>query len=171
METESSETFPLVWDENQGKLQMVKWSIGAAKHEILTTILNKFDLHQVVAHVTSVMHLIDQCVGGNAAHRFQSYRTVMPHTLSIPMLAAYDTVEVDHPLATQDVAGFHGLMRHFIEAHAIDDARHDLLAQIRNARKPHNMGVQAFFFHLRELNEQAAWLPSAEAILTNTQID
>jgi hypothetical protein len=41
--------------------------------------------------------------------------------LSLPLLAMWKLVLVDHPMPTQDMPGFNNVIHHFIEAHAMDN--------------------------------------------------
>jgi hypothetical protein len=89
--------------------ETIKWTLGATgttKHEIVSPILTKFELGNVVAHCLTVMHKIDACVGNHPANRFALYMDLFPCTLSLPHVAAWDTVLIDHHLAIQDKAGF-----------------------------------------------------------------
>jgi hypothetical protein len=87
------------------------------RHEIVSPILIKFELGHVVAHCLTVMHKIDAHVGNHPANRFASYMNVFPRTLSLPHVATWDTVLLDHPLAVQDVASFQQAIRQFIAVH------------------------------------------------------
>jgi hypothetical protein len=62
------------------------------------------------------------------------------------------------------------MIKYFIKAHATDEDHHDLLAQLPLAPKPRVMSVQLFYYHLRKLNDQAAWLPGAEALLMDEDL-
>jgi hypothetical protein len=69
---------------------------------------------------------------------------VFPHTLSLPHVATWDTVLVDHLLAVQDVASFQQAIQHFIAVHATDMDCHELLDYIRSVAKPCKMEVQMY---------------------------
>jgi hypothetical protein len=143
----------------------------ATKHEIVSPTLTKFELGHIVAHCLTVMHKIDACVGNNPVNRFASYMNVFPRTLSLPHVATWDTVLVDHPLAAQDVASFQGAIRQFIAIHATDEDRHELLEYIRNSTKPRRMDVQTYDSRLRELNSHVNWLPGKDLPLTEDQLN
>jgi hypothetical protein len=143
---------------------------GATKHEIVSPILTKFELGHILAHCLTVMHKIDARVGNHPANRFTLYMNVFPRTLSLPHVATWDTVLVDHPLAAQNVASFHGAIRHFIAAHATDEDHHELLEYICSATKPRKMDVQTYFSCLWELNSHVNWLPGNDLPLTEDQL-
>jgi hypothetical protein len=175
MSDSPAEPFPIEWDETKVPTETIKWTLGAngqIKHEIVSPMLAKSELGKLVHHCLAVMHKIDTHVGAaNAANRFASYMQVFPRTLSIQLLATWDNILVDHPLAAQDVASFHQAIRHFIEAHATDDDRHELLEYIRSVSKPRSMDVQTYFSRLRELNDQVHWLPGNDLPLTDIQLN
>jgi hypothetical protein len=102
----------------------------------------------------------------NAANRFALYMNVFPCTLSLPHVATWDTVLVDHPLAVQDVASFQQAIWHFIAVHATDE----LLDYIHSVAKPRKMDIQTYYSCLCELNHQVDWLPGADLPLTEDQL-
>jgi hypothetical protein len=116
------------------------------------------------------MHKIDAHVGNHPVERFASYMDVFPHTLSLPHVATWDTILIDHPLATQDEAGFQPAMRHFIAMHTTDEDCHELLDYIRSVAKPCKMDVQTYYIRLHELNCQVDWLPGNDFPLTEDQL-
>jgi hypothetical protein len=166
-------SFPLeLMPETKRNQETIKWTLGAnQKHEIVSTILNQFEPGYIVAHCLQVMHKVNTRVGDDDGRKFQSYRTVLPRTLSIPLLAVWENIQVDFPLQANTVAAFHQQVRHFIAANATENDRLDLVAYLRKAQKPVTMNVQAFFYRLRELNDQASWLPGNAVVLTAAQID
>jgi hypothetical protein len=150
-----------------------QWTLGvkgAVKHEIGSPILSKFELGNIVVHCLTVMHMIDACIGNNAANHFASYMNVFPHTLLLPHVVTWDTVTVDHALAAQDMASFQQAIWHFIAVHATDKDRHKLLDYIRCIAKPRKMDVQMYSSCLHELNHQVDWLPSTDLPLTEDQL-
>jgi hypothetical protein len=94
----------------------------------------------------------------------------MPRTILIPLLAAWNHVKKKHPKVAATVQSYEKMIKYFIKAHATDEDRHDHLAQLRSARKPRIMSVQLFYYRLRELNDQAAWLPGDAALLTDEDL-
>jgi hypothetical protein len=131
---------------------------------------NKFERGHIVSHCLTVMHKIDARVGNNAANRFASNMNMFPRTLSLPHVATWDTVHVDHPLAAQDVACFQQAIWHFIAVHATDEDRHELLDYICSVAKPRKMDVQTYYSRLHELNNQVNWLPGTDLPLTEDQL-
>jgi hypothetical protein len=163
--------FPLEWESPEDYPESIKWSLGREKHEAYTTTLNRFELGHIVTHCLTILHKVNKEVGADDAKRFNSYKLVLPRTFSLPLLATWDQVTADFPLESDDVAGFRTQLRHFIEVHATDNDRHELLDSIRHAHKPHAMKVQAFFYRLHELNDHVDWLPGTEPKLTDGQLD
>jgi hypothetical protein len=105
MDSNPNDLFSIKWDETK----IARWTLGAngaTKHKIVSPILTKFELGNIVVHCLTVMHKIDARVGNHPANCFALYMNVFPHTLSLPHVATWDTILVDHPLFTQDEAGF-----------------------------------------------------------------
>jgi hypothetical protein len=144
-------------------------TISATKNEIVSHILSKFELGNIMAHCLTVMHKIDARVGNNAVNRFTSYMNVFPCTLSLPHVARWDTVLVDHPLAAQDMASIQQAIWHFIAVHATNKDYHELL-DICSIAKPCKMDVQTYTSCLHELNHQVDWLPGTDLPLTEDQL-
>jgi hypothetical protein len=173
MDEYPNDLFSVEYDETKIATETIKWTLGAAgttKHEIVSPILTKFELGNIVAHCLTVMHKIDACVGNHPANRFALYMDVFPCTLSLPHVATWDTLLIDHPLATQDEAGFQQVLRHFIAVHATDEDCHKLLDYIRSVAKPCKMDVQMYYICLHELNHQVDWLPGNDLPLTEDQL-
>ena len=171
MEPFLNENFPMEWETPDNHPESIKWSLGRAKHEIYHHTLARFELGHIVTHCLSVLHKVDKEVGDDDDDRFTSYKIVFPRTLSIPLLATWDQLCVDFPLLDEKPESFRSLIKHFIEAHATDDDRHELLDSIRHAHKPRFMKTQAFYYRLRELNEQVEYLPGEEDKLNLDQLD
>jgi hypothetical protein len=134
MDSSPNNPFSVEWDETKVATETIKWTLGAngaTKHEIVSPILSKFELGNIVAHCLTVMHKIDACVGNNAPNRFVLYLNVFPHTLSLAHVATWDNVLVDHPLAAQDVASFQQANLHFIAMHATNK---DMATKTRSAK-------------------------------------
>jgi DNA-binding transcriptional regulator/RsmH inhibitor MraZ len=94
------------------------------------------------------MHKIDAHVGNHPANRFASYMDVFPCTLLLPHVAMWDTVLIDHPLATKDEVGFQQAIRHFTTVHTMDEDCHELLDFIHSVAKLCKMDVQTYYIHL-----------------------
>jgi hypothetical protein len=173
MDSRPNNPFSVKWDETKVDMETIKWTLGvngATKHEIVSPILSKFELANIMAHCLTVMHKTDACVGNNAANRFASYMNVFQHTLSLPHVAMWDTVLVEHPLAVQDMASFQQAIRHFIAMHATKKDRHELLDYNCSIAKPCKMDVQTCYSCLCELNHRVDWLPVTDLPLTEDQL-
>jgi hypothetical protein len=165
--------FSVEWDKTKATMETIKWTLGAngvTKHEIVSPILSKFELGNIMAHCLTVMHKIDARIGNNAANHFTLYMNVFPRTLSLPHVATWDTVLVDHPLGAQDVASFQQAIRHFIAVHASDKDCHELLDYIHNIAKLRKMDIQTYYSCLNELNHQVDWLPGNDLPLAEDQL-
>jgi hypothetical protein len=148
MDYTSTDPFSIEWDETKTTTETVKWALGAngtTKHKIVSPTLTKFELGHIVAHCLTVMQKIDARVGNHPANHFASYMNVFPCTLSLPHVATWDTILVDHPLAAQDMASFQQAIWQFIAVHATDEDCHELLEYIPNSTKPCKMDVQTLF--------------------------
>jgi hypothetical protein len=169
MDASPNNPFSIKWDETKATTETIKWTLGingATKHEIVSPILSKFELGNIMAHCLTVMHKIGAHVGKNAANPFALYMNVFPCTLLLPHVAAWDKVLVDHPLAVQDVASFQQAIWHFIAMHATDEDCHELLDYICSVAKPCKMDVQTYYSCLRELNHQVDWLPGTDLLIS-----
>jgi hypothetical protein len=173
MDISQNDLFSVKWDKTKIATKTIKWTLGAngaMKHKIVSPILSKFELGNIVAHCLTAMHKIDARAGNNAVNRFASYMNVFPRTLSLPHVGTWDTVLVDHPLAVQDVASFQQAIPQFIAMHATDKDRHELLDYICNVAKPCKVDVQTYYVCLQELNHQVEWLPGTDLPLTEDQL-
>ena len=71
--------------------------------------------------------------------------------------------------ANETVVQFDLKLKEFVAAHATTEDRYDLVQQLRTAKKPRMVTVQAFWYRLREINTYVEWLPGAEPPLTEPQ--
>jgi hypothetical protein len=118
---------------------------SASKHKIVSPILPKLALGNIVVHCPTVMHKISACIGNKKAARVGNHRT-----LWLPQIATWETVLLDHPLAVQDVASFQQAIRQFIAVHTTDDVRLELLDCLRTVAMPPKRDVQRYFSRLRD---------------------
>jgi hypothetical protein len=156
------------YDETKIATETIKWTPGvkgAAKNEIVSPILTKFGLGNIVVHCLTVMHKIDAHIGN---HRLV-YGCISPYLL-LPHVVMRDTILIDHPLATQDKASFQQANRHFIAVHTTDEDCHELLGYIHSVAKPRKMDVQTYYICLCELNRQVDWLPGNNLPLIEDQL-
>jgi hypothetical protein len=97
----------------------------------------------------TVMHKIDGQVGDYDNKKLQSYKTVMPRTLSIPLVGVWEQVvakyEVDNLDEDESLATFTQMLKKFFVGHLTEDDRHELVSVIQYAIKPEGMIVQPFF--------------------------
>jgi len=63
--------------------------------------------------------------------------------------------------ANETVVQFDLKLKEFVAAHATTEDRYDLVQQLRTAKKPRVVTVQAFWYRLREINTYVEWLPGA----------
>jgi hypothetical protein len=114
-----------------------------------------------------VIHKIDRQVGDHEHRKLQSYKQVLPHTLSIPLFGVWEQVVQEYNEVNVDevesLASFAKTLKAFITCHSTEDDHHDLVSVIRYASKPDSMKVQPFFYRLKELNDYI--------ILTNAQLN
>jgi hypothetical protein len=94
------------------------------------------------------MHKIDGQVGNSDTKKCQSYKSIMPRTLLIPLAGVWKQVDIDYELENPDeddtVATFKEILKAFFAMHSTEDDRHKLASVIRYAIKPQGMKVQPF---------------------------
>jgi hypothetical protein len=84
--------FPLEINSTTVRYERISWTLAASeRQEVYVPILAKYELHNITAHCMIVMSHIDAQVT-TPAEPYLSYRTVLPCTLSIPMLATWDNI-------------------------------------------------------------------------------
>jgi hypothetical protein len=175
MDAYPNDLFFVEYEKTKIATETIKWTLGATdatgatKHEIVSPILTKFELGNIVVHCLTVMHRIDAHIDNHPADRFALYMDVFPCTCCFHMLR-HDTILIDHPLATQDKAGFQQANRHFIAVHTTDEDCHELLDYIHSVAKLRKMDVQTYYICLRELNCQVDWLPGNNLPLIEDQL-
>jgi hypothetical protein len=167
--------FQIDWAPVTKTSETIKWTISKEKFEIHHGLCNRFELHEIMPHCLTVMHKIDGQVGDSDNKKLQSYKTVMPQTLSIPLVGVWEQVvaeyELDNPDEDESLASFKEMLKKFFAAHSTEDDQHELVSVIRYAIKPEGMKVQPFFCCLKELNGYVNWLPGDEPELTNAQLN
>jgi hypothetical protein len=128
---------------------IIKWTISKEKFELHHGLCNRFELHEIMPHCLMVMHKIDGQVGDSDNKKLQLYKTVMPWTLSIPLVGVWEQVvakyELDNPDEDESLATFQEMLKKFFAAHSTEDNQHELVSVIRYAIKPEGMKVQPFF--------------------------
>jgi hypothetical protein len=141
--------FQIDWSPAKKTSETIKWTIAKEKFEIHHGLCNRFELHEIIPHCLTVMHKIDGQVGDSDTEKFQSYKSIMPRTLSIPLARVWKQVvveyELDNPDEDDSVSTFKELLKAFFAAHSTEDDRHELFSVIRYAVKPEGMKVQPFF--------------------------
>jgi hypothetical protein len=89
MDAYPNDLFSVESDKTKIATETIKWTLGATgttKHEIVSPILTKFELGNIVADCLTVMHKIDACVGNHPADHFASYMDVFPIPCCFHML-------------------------------------------------------------------------------------
>jgi hypothetical protein len=140
--------FQIDWSPATKTSETIKWTISKEKFEIHHGLCNRFELHEIMLHCLTVMHNIGGQVGNSDTKKFQSYKTIMPRTLSIPLAGVWKQVvaeyELDNPDEDDSVASFKELLKTFFAAHSTEDDQHKLVSVICYAVKPEGMKVQPF---------------------------
>ena len=151
--------------------EAIKWSIGNSRYEIYTIILKQFDVDQLLPHCWSVISKINSIVG-TENHKVQSMYRVFPRTLSTVLLNVWKRIIANTPAdqVAETEEHFGNRIRDLVAAHASEDDRHDLVQQLRTARKPRDLPVQTFHYRLEELNQYVDWLPGEAIPLTESQL-
>ena len=133
----------------------VKWQQNNSKYEIYSTTLEDMDVDKVVQHCLDVKGKIRKEVSNNN-HLGPGYFKAFPRTLSVPLMAVWDTVIADIAarLAVAHVPenenNFDIALREFVASNATTQDRHELIQQIRSPTKPRDLGVQQFYYRLIE---------------------
>jgi hypothetical protein len=84
--------FPLEIDSTNVRYEHISWTLATSGcQEVYVPILAKYELHGITAHCMIVMSHIDAQVM-TPGERYLLYRTVLPRTLSILMLATWDNI-------------------------------------------------------------------------------
>ena len=68
------------------------------------------------------------------------------------------------------VQSFEQAIQDFVACHSTEQDRHELVQQLRHPTKPRDLGVQAFYYRLVELNSAVSILPGDDAPLTDDQL-
>jgi hypothetical protein len=114
--------FQIDWSPVTKTLETIKWTISKEKFEIYHGLCNRFELHEIMPHCLTVMHKIDSQVGDSDNKKLQSYKTVMPQTLSIPLVGVREQVvaeyELDNPDEGESLASFKEMLKKFFAAHS-----------------------------------------------------
>jgi hypothetical protein len=72
MDATPTDLFSVEYNETKVTTETIKWTLGAngaTKHEVVSPILTKFELGNIVSHCLTVMHKIDARICNNAAPR------------------------------------------------------------------------------------------------------
>jgi hypothetical protein len=143
--------------------ETIKWTISKEKYKIYHGLCNRFELHEIMLHCLMVMHKIDGQVGDHDNKKLQTYKTVLPWTLSIPLVRVWEQVVVEYNQDNLDeeesLGTFAQIPKKFFAAHLTEDDQHELVSVICYAVKLEKMKVQPFFCWLKELNGYVSWLP------------
>ena len=152
----------------EGPEENIKWQIANGKYEMHSPRLNDLDISVLLPHCVDTRNKILSAVSSDN-HKAASLFRVFPRTISFVLRAIWDNIIQDIPNdATEEE--FDLCLKDFIAAHVTAEDRHDLLSQLRMARKPRDVQVQTFFYRMREINEYIPWMPGNEPALTNDQI-
>jgi sulfur relay (sulfurtransferase) DsrC/TusE family protein len=171
---ERTSGFTINWTLVNKTSETIKWTISKEKYKICHGLCTWFELHEIIPHCLMVMHKIDGQVGNHKNEKLQSYKQVLPRTLSIPLVGVWEQVVQEYNKANkgkdESLASFAKTLKAFITCHLTEDDQHELVSVIRYACKPDHMKVQPFFFRLKELNNYIHWLPGDEPALCTTQL-
>jgi hypothetical protein len=94
--------FQIDWSPATKTLETIKWTISKEKFEINHGLCNHFKLHEIMLHCLTVMHKLDGQVGDSDNKKLQSYKTIMPRTLSIPLAGVWKQVVAEYELDNLD---------------------------------------------------------------------
>ena len=170
--TDNTIVFPFKVPDAEDKYhEAIKWTITNTKYEIHVPELTSFELEHLLPHCLLVKNKIASVVG-TAAHQGPSLYRAFPRTLSPVLQGVWQQIITDTPAGevAETVAHFDNRIRELVAVHSTEEDQHDLLQQLRNARKPRELPVQTFFYRLRELNDCVPWLPGAAVSLPANEL-
>jgi hypothetical protein len=94
--------FNIDWTPATKTLETIKWVISKEKYEIYHGLCTRFELHEIILHCLMVIHKIDGQVGDHDNKKLQSYKQVLPQTLSIPLVGVWEQMVVEYNEANLD---------------------------------------------------------------------
>jgi hypothetical protein len=137
--------FNIDWTPASKTSETIKWVISKEKYEIYHGLCTRFELHEIIPHCLMVIHKINGQVGDHDNKKLQSYKQVLPRTLSIPLVGVWEQVVVEYYEANPDedetLASFAKTLKDFFTCHSMEDNRHELVSVICYAQKPDHMKV------------------------------
>ena len=122
--------------------ETIKWQIANGKYEIHTPELSDLDIAVLLPHCIDVRNKILSAVS-TENHKAASLFRVFPRTISFVLRSIWDNIVAGVPNDPSE-ADFNGCLMEFIAVHVTAEDRHDLLVQLRSARKPRDLHVQTF---------------------------
>jgi len=162
----TAEIIPFETPEAQGRETAIKWSLNNARYEIYATELEDLDPAQLMAHCITISDRIRQLVD-REQHVAPSLFQVFPRTISTVLRSVWDNIADEHPKTSE---GYDECLKEFIASNCSTSDRHELVHQLRNARKPRKMKVSTFLFRLLTLNGYVQWMPGQEPPLNASQL-
>jgi len=145
-----------------------------SKYEIHTKILQSIEIEHFLPHCLAFCNKIDTIIGVEA-HKGPSFFRAFPCTLSLVLHAVWDQIILDANKNddfdnAETIVNFDHRLHEFIAAHVTDNDCHELLQQLRFAKKLRSLGIQTFWYRMRELNSYIPWLPGQELALSDEQL-
>ena len=130
--------------------------------------LTTTDINQLLYHVTSFYSMIEDMDLQNTDKAFDAFKHTLGPTLKTTWASVYDDIAEGTEL---DLIQLRLSLENFIRKFYTEKTHKKILDQLRTARKPRVLTVQAFADQFSELNQWASWLQGHEAnpILTEAQ--
>jgi hypothetical protein len=157
MKTNAAELFPWSKDDEEVYKEAIKWKQGTTSYEVYHETLEGFEIADLIPHVLSVKNKVMKAVGTDT-HKAPSLFRVFPRTLKPVLQGIWDQVVNDAHVAVETEDAFDGCAKNFIGLHSTEEDTHALLQQLRNATKPRQVGVQSYWYKMRELNGYVPWM-------------
>ena len=148
--------------------ESIKWQVGNSKYEIHTTQLKQVDLAVLLPHCIEVRNKVLSAVSAENHCALSLFR-VFPRTISAVLRTIWDNLVMAAPNEVTE-ADFTASIQEFVASHVSAEDRHDLLVQLRSARKPRDISVQTFYYRIREINDYLLWMPGDEMMLSEEQL-
>ncbi|KAG7346605.1 hypothetical protein IV203_005674 [Nitzschia inconspicua] len=149
-----------------------KWTEHKTIYEIYAHTLKGVSAQEVVTHCAEIKGQVKQAVS-NDNHLGPSCFQVFPRTLTTSLSSVWTRAVADlGPNAPQTVENFDEAIKNFVGAHTGTQDRHALVQQLIHPTKPRDLGVQAFYYRLLELNDAISLIPGAahDAPLNDEQL-
>ena len=149
--------------------EVLKWKIGTQAHEIYISPLTTLNLTELMEHCQDIRNKVFTEVPQENQRALSLFK-IFPRSLSGTLKPVWNAAAENRTFPNPTMEEFDVSLRSFIASYITPEDRHELLRQLRNARKPHDITVQDFYYRLREINDYIIWMPGDELPLNENEI-